>query len=192
MPDEYSTLWRCPELRWPRARVDQLRSGVDELGSHRFGACPRPERAGCRSLKSATSDREVSARRRCRPLPRPPVRRESRTGEQARLSIPRANWRGRARPADRDRATTRVHSSPRCLTWPTCLTRRNSLPPGTSQDPGEITLASNVMDAGGTIDEVQQLLGHASISSSQVYLHPAPQRLRDAVERVGQSHQVAR
>jgi site-specific recombinase XerD len=48
------------------------------------------------------------------------------------------------------------------------------------------------MDAGGTIDEVQQLLGHASISSSQVYLHPAPQRLRDAVERVGQSHQVTR
>jgi len=49
-----------------------------------------------------------------------------------------------------------------------------------------------VMDAGGTIDEVQQLLGHASISSSQVYLHPAPQRLRDAVVWVGQSHQVAR
>jgi len=54
------------------------------------------------------------------------------------------------------------------------------------------SFASNVMDAGGTIDEVQQLLGHASISSSQVYLHPAPQRLRDAVERVGQSGQVAR
>ena len=54
------------------------------------------------------------------------------------------------------------------------------------------SFASNVMDAGGTIDEVQQLLGHASIGSSQVYLHPAPQRLRDAVERVGQSLQVAR
>jgi len=44
VPHEYSNLWRCPELRWPRARVDQLRSGVDELSSHRFGACPRPER----------------------------------------------------------------------------------------------------------------------------------------------------
>lgn len=47
--------------------------------------------------------------------------------------------------------------------------------------------ASNVMDAGGSIDEVQELLGHASISSSQVYLHPAPERLRAAVERVGGS-----
>ncbi|WP_284750867.1 tyrosine-type recombinase/integrase [Arthrobacter sp. efr-133-R2A-120] len=44
--------------------------------------------------------------------------------------------------------------------------------------------ASNVLDAGGSIDEVQELLGHASISSSQVYLHPAPRRLRAAVERV--------
>lgn len=47
--------------------------------------------------------------------------------------------------------------------------------------------ASNVMDAGGSIDEVQELLGHASISSSQVYLHPAPERLRAAVDRVGGS-----
>jgi len=45
--------------------------------------------------------------------------------------------------------------------------------------------ASNILDAGGSIDEVQELLGHASISSSQVYLHPAPERLRAAVERVG-------
>ncbi len=45
--------------------------------------------------------------------------------------------------------------------------------------------AGNVLDAGGIVDEVQELLGHQSISSSQVYLHPAPQRLRAAVERVG-------
>jgi site-specific recombinase XerD len=43
---------------------------------------------------------------------------------------------------------------------------------------------SNVVDAGGTLDEVAELLGHASMSSSQVYLHPDPARLRDAVERV--------
>lgn len=47
--------------------------------------------------------------------------------------------------------------------------------------------ASNVLDAGGSIDEVQELLGHASISSSQVYLHPAPERLRAAVERVARA-----
>jgi site-specific recombinase XerD len=43
---------------------------------------------------------------------------------------------------------------------------------------------SNVVDAGGTIDEVQELLGHASMSSSAVYLHPDASRIRDAVQRV--------
>jgi site-specific recombinase XerD len=44
--------------------------------------------------------------------------------------------------------------------------------------------ASDVLDAGGTVDEVQELLGHASPRSSQVYLHPSPVRLRAAVDRV--------
>ena len=43
---------------------------------------------------------------------------------------------------------------------------------------------SNLADAGGGIDEVAELLGHASMSSSQVYLHPDPGRLRAAVDAV--------
>lgn len=43
---------------------------------------------------------------------------------------------------------------------------------------------SNVVDCGGALDEVAELLGHVSMSSSQVYLHPDPARLRDAIERV--------
>lgn len=43
---------------------------------------------------------------------------------------------------------------------------------------------SNLMDAGGALDEVQELLGHASPSSTQVYLHPDPARLRATVEQV--------
>jgi site-specific recombinase XerD len=43
---------------------------------------------------------------------------------------------------------------------------------------------SNLADAGAAVDEIQDLLGHASVSSSQVYIHPAPGRLRQAVERV--------
>jgi site-specific recombinase XerD len=39
---------------------------------------------------------------------------------------------------------------------------------------------SNVVDAGGTLDEVQELLGHASMSSTQVYMHPAPARTHPA------------
>jgi hypothetical protein len=42
----------------------------------------------------------------------------------------------------------------------------------------------NLADSGGTHDEIAELLGHASMSSSQVYLHPDPVRLREAVERV--------
>ena len=43
---------------------------------------------------------------------------------------------------------------------------------------------SNLADAGAAVDEISGLLGHASVSSSQVYIHPAPGRLRQAVERV--------
>jgi integrase/recombinase XerD len=44
--------------------------------------------------------------------------------------------------------------------------------------------ASNLTDAGAAVDEVQALLGHASPTSTQVYFHPSPDRLRAAVERV--------
>jgi len=44
---------------------------------------------------------------------------------------------------------------------------------------------SNVLDAGAALDEAQALLGHATPASTQVYLHPAHGRLRQAVERVG-------
>jgi integrase/recombinase XerD len=43
---------------------------------------------------------------------------------------------------------------------------------------------SNLADAGGGIDVIAGLLGHASVASSQVYVHPDPARLREAVERV--------
>lgn len=51
--------------------------------------------------------------------------------------------------------------------------------------PVEVPFASGQYGAsGGTIDEVQELLGHASLSSTEVYLHPDPGRLRTAVDRV--------
>ena len=53
------------------------------------------------------------------------------------------------------------------------------------------TFASNVLDAGGTLDEVQDLLGHASISSTQVYAHPDPARLRAAVDAVPSPRELA-
>jgi integrase/recombinase XerD len=43
---------------------------------------------------------------------------------------------------------------------------------------------SNIADAGAGIDVVADLLGHAAVSSSQVYVHPDPSRLRAAVDAV--------
>jgi site-specific recombinase XerD len=43
---------------------------------------------------------------------------------------------------------------------------------------------SNLGDAGAALDEIQELMGHASPTSSQPYLHPDPDRLRSAIIRV--------
>jgi len=41
-----------------------------------------------------------------------------------------------------------------------------------------------VSEAGGSLDELQELMGHASLSSTRIYTHPSYARLRAAVERV--------
>jgi integrase len=51
---------------------------------------------------------------------------------------------------------------------------------------------SNLADAGAGLDEVAELLGHASMTSSQVYMHPDPGRLRAAVERVASPGRACR
>ncbi len=43
---------------------------------------------------------------------------------------------------------------------------------------------SNLADAGGRLDEIAELLGHRSMASSEVYLHPDPARLRRAIDAV--------
>jgi integrase/recombinase XerD len=52
-------------------------------------------------------------------------------------------------------------------------------------------MASNLADSGATLDEVAELIGHSSMSSSQVYVHPDQRRLRAAVERVGSPRELA-
>lgn len=51
---------------------------------------------------------------------------------------------------------------------------------------------SNLADAGSGLDEIAELLGHASMSSSQVYLHPDPARLREAIDRVPSPRELTR
>lgn len=64
------------------------------------------------------------------------------------------------------------------------LSRRARLDRRIRPHQGRHGFADNVMAAGGQLDELSELLGHASPLSSQPYLHPSHQRLRDAVERV--------
>ena len=56
--------------------------------------------------------------------------------------------------------------------------------------------AANMAASGATLDEIKDLLGHSSFTASEVYLHPSPERLRDAVDRVpvprGGAHEVLR
>ena len=44
--------------------------------------------------------------------------------------------------------------------------------------------ATEMVDGGTSIDVVQAVLGHRSITSTQVYAHPSAERMRDAVEAV--------
>jgi len=62
--------------------------------------------------------------------------------------------------------------------------RRAVLPRAVTPHRLRHAFGSNAADAGCGIDVVAELLGHASVSSSQVYLHPDPGRLRAAVDRV--------
>jgi len=50
---------------------------------------------------------------------------------------------------------------------------------------------SNIADAGGGIDVIAELLGHRRVSSSQVYVHPDPGRLRSAVDTVPSPRELA-
>jgi integrase/recombinase XerD len=64
------------------------------------------------------------------------------------------------------------------------LSRRAGLERAVTAHQMRHAFGSGLMDAGGAVDEVAELMGHAWISSSQVYLHPDAARLRAAVDRV--------
>ena len=46
------------------------------------------------------------------------------------------------------------------------------------------TFATRLLESGAAIHEVSELMGHSSISTTQVYLHTVPERLRGAVDRL--------
>jgi site-specific recombinase XerD len=46
------------------------------------------------------------------------------------------------------------------------------------------SFSTNTVAAGATLDILKELLGHAWITSTEVYLHVSADRLRDAVDNV--------
>ena len=66
----------------------------------------------------------------------------------------------------------------------TACSRRAGLSPAVRPHQLRHAFGSNLADSGSGLDEIAELLGHVSMSSSQVYLHPDPSRLREAVDRV--------
>lgn len=74
----------------------------------------------------------------------------------------------------------------------TRLSRRAGLTRMITPHQGRHAFASNLVDSGALLDEVQALLGHACPSSSEPYLHPATGRLRSAIEMVPTPRALAR
>jgi integrase/recombinase XerD len=66
----------------------------------------------------------------------------------------------------------------------TDLSARAGLSRRVTPHKGRHAFGSNLSDAGAKLDVIQELMGHASASSTQVYMHPVAARLRAAVDRV--------
>jgi len=104
--------------------------------------------------------------------------------EFERLGVPRA--------ADNDFVLVNLFREPIGAAMPpdaintliTAAGRRAGIAPTVRPHQLRHAFASNLADAGGGLDEIADLLGHASLLSSQVYLHPDPGRLRAAIDGV--------